>query len=72
MSQISSPTRDQALPEFVHDTVPELEVEAALTAFHAILEPPVVYPVPPPSSVMLDVAVGAVVPSRILVAATVV
>jgi hypothetical protein len=57
VSQISTPTSDHAPPEpFVHDTEP---------AFHVMTEPPVVYPVPPPSSVMFAVAVGALVPSRI-------
>jgi hypothetical protein len=71
VSQISSPTRDHAVPEFVHDTTFEFDVDAEETAFQVIEEPPVVYPVPPPSSVMATVAVGVLVPRRILVAATV-
>jgi hypothetical protein len=68
--QISSPTRDQALPVLVHETVLELEVAAAETAFQVMELPPVVYPVPPVSCVMAAVAVGVLVPSRIFVAAT--
>jgi hypothetical protein len=65
VSQISSPTSDHAPPEaFVHDTDPLFDEAAAATAFHEIADPPVVYPVPPPSSVMLLVAVGALVPRR--------
>jgi hypothetical protein len=67
--QISSPTRDQDVPPFVHDTVSEFDVAAADTLFQVIVEPPVVYPVPD-SWVMLLVAVGAFVPSRMLVADT--
>jgi hypothetical protein len=72
VSQISRPTRDQDVPEFVHDTVPLLLVAAADTAFQEMDAPPVVYPVPPDSSVMATVAVGAFVPRRIWVAVTVV
>jgi hypothetical protein len=75
VSQISSPTSDQPLPVFVHETVPEFEVvegAPAVTAFQEMLEPPVVYPEPPASSVMSLVAVGAFVPRRIWVAVTVV
>jgi hypothetical protein len=68
--QISSPTRDQPDPEFVHEIVPELDVAPALAAFHAIELPPVVYPPPPASWVMVEPALGAVVPSRMLVADT--
>jgi hypothetical protein len=68
--QISSPTRDHAVPEFVQETVPEFEVAPAEAAFHVILDPPVVYPVPPPSWVMSEVAVGTEVPRRMLVAVT--
>ena|SRR5215472_14709550 len=72
VSQISSPTSDQDDPEFVHDTVLLFDVAAADTVFQVMLLPPVVYPVPPPSSVMLLVAVGVFVPRRRLVALTVV
>lgn len=72
VSQTSSPTMLHVDPEpFVHDTDPELDVAPPLAAFHVIVDPPAVYPVPV-SSVMFDVAVGAVVPSRIFVAVTVV
>lgn len=62
---------DQVLPPFVQLTEPLLDVAPAEAAFHEMLEPPVVYP-EPDSSVMSTVAVGAEVPSRILVAVTVV
>lgn len=72
VSQISRPTIDQEPPDpFVHDTDPEFDVAPPDAAFHVIVLPPVVYPVPPPSSVMLLVEVGVVVPSRICVAVTV-
>jgi len=71
VSQISRPTSDQVLPPFVHETEPLLDVAPPDAAFHEMDEPPVVYP-ELDSSVMLTVAVGALVPRRIFVAVTVV
>jgi hypothetical protein len=66
VSQISRPTIDQPDPDpFVHVAVLELLVAAADAVFHVMTVPPAVYPVPD-SSVMLEVAVGAFVPSRVL------
>ena len=63
VSQISSPTIDQELPDpFVHDAADEFDAAAADGEFHVIAVPPAVYPVPD-SSVMSDPAVGAFVPS---------
>jgi hypothetical protein len=63
VSQISSPTIVQFPPvPFVHVAVEEFDVAAADALFHVIAVPPAVYPVPD-SSVMSEVAVGAVVPS---------
>lgn len=65
VSQISRPTIDQVDPPFVHVAVLELDVAAADAVVHVIVVPPAVYP-DPDSSDMFEVAVGALVPSRVL------
>jgi hypothetical protein len=57
---------DQVLPDpFVHEAVELLEVAPADAALNVMTVPPAVYPVPV-SCVMFPVAVGALVPSRVL------
>jgi hypothetical protein len=68
----STPTSDHDPPDpFVHDAELALLVAAADALFHVITVPPVVYPVPL-SSVMLLEAVGALVPSSVFTVAGVV
>jgi len=64
VSQISRPTIDQVDPPFVHVAVDALDVAAAEAVFHVITVPPAVYPLPD-SSVMVAVAVGALIPSLV-------